>query len=311
MRLVTRSDFDGSVCAALLNELGLIDDILYVHPKDLQDHKVRVTEHDILANVPYASGCGLWFDHHSSECERLKLQGRFEGNSAEAPSAAAVVFEYYRQRPEYRARLTPLEPLVEMAGWVDCGRFSREDVLDPQGLAMLAFIADPRTGLGRKRDFRISNFDLMKRLPGLLRSHAIDEILELPDFCERVELYREENRRYREILSRRVRIQDSVILIDFRGIEDVPVGNRFMEYVLFPEQNISIRLADGLQQKFAMISVGHSIFNRTCTVDVGSLTLRYGGGGHARVGTCQIAYEAADRVVAEMLAFICATPAMA
>jgi len=309
VRLVTRSDFDGSVCAVLLFELGLIDDIFYVHPKDLQDHKIQVTQNDILANVPYVPGCGLWFDHHSSECERLKLQGRFEGISAEAPSAAAVVFEYGRKRPEFRARLTPFEPLVEMAGWVDSGRFSREDVLDPRGLAMLAFISDPRTGLGRKRDFRISNFDLMKRLPGLLRSHTIDEILDLPDFRERVELYREENKRYQEILGRCVRIQGSVILIDFRGIDDLPVGNRFMEYVLFPEQNMSIRLADGLQRKFAMISVGHSIFNRTCTVDVGSLALRYGGGGHARVGTCQVPYDAADRVVTEMLEFIRATPA--
>lgn len=295
----------------LLTELGLIDDILYVHPKDLQDHKIQVTGNDILANVPYVLGCGLWFDHHSSECERLKLQGRFEGNSAEASSAAAVVFEYYRKRPEGGARLTPFAPLVEMAGWVDSGRFSREDVLDPRGLAMLAFISDPRTGLGRKRDFRISNFDLMKRLPGLLRSHTVDEILELPDFRERVELYREENQRYREILCQCVRTQDSVILIDFRGIDDLPVGNRFMEYVLFPGQNISIRLADGLQRKFVMISVGHSIFNRTSTVDAGSLTLRYGGGGHARVGTCQIAYEAADQVVAEMLEFIRTAPATA
>ncbi len=304
MRLITRSDFDGSVCAALLLELGLIDDILFVHPKDLQDHKIPVGDQDILANVPYVPGCGLWFDHHSSECERLQLKEGFAGMSVAAPSAAQVVFGYFHGRPPYDGRLKRHAPLVEMAGIVDGAQFDRQDVLDPQGLALLAFISDPRTGLGRKRTFRISNLDLMKRLPQLMRSLSVEEILALPDFRERADFYRAENARYRELLAHRSRVEGDAILIDFRGVEDMPVGNRFLEYVLHPGQNISIRVADGLRRQFAMISAGHSIFNRTSRVDVGALMLRYGGGGHARVGTCQIAYADVDRVASELLAVV-------
>ncbi len=304
MRLITRSDFDGSVCAALLLELGFIDDILFVHPKDLQDNKIPVGDQDILANVPYVFGCGMWFDHHSSECERLQLKGEFAGMSVAAPSAAQVVFDYFSGRPPYDGRITRYAPLVEMAGIVDAAQFNREDVLDPQGLALLAFISDPRTGLGRKHTFRISNLDLMKRLPQLMRSLSVEEILALPDFRERVDFYSAENARYRELLARRSRVEGDAILIDFRGVEDMPVGNRFLEYVLYPGQNISIRVADGLRRQFAMISAGHSIFNRTSRVDVGALMLRYGGGGHARVGTCQIAYDDVDRVMGEMLAVV-------
>jgi hypothetical protein len=309
MRLITRSDFDGSVCAALLLELGLIDDILFVHPKDLQDNKIPVGEQDILANVPYVCGCGMWFDHHSSECERLQLAEGFTGMSVAAPSAAQVVFDYFQNRPPHDGRLSRYATLVEMAGIVDAARFSRQDVLDPQGLALLAFISDPRTGLGRKRAFRISNLDLMKRLPQLMRSLSVEEILALPDFRERADFYRAENARYRRLLTCRSRVEGEAILIDFRGIDDMPVGNRFLEYVLHPEQNISIRTADGLQRRFAMVSAGHSIFNRTSRVDVGALMLRYGGGGHARVGTCQIAYADVDRVVGEILAVVHRTAA--
>lgn len=301
MRLITRSDFDGSVCAALLLELGIVDAIHYAHPNDLQENKIPVGGRDILANVPYVAGCAMWFDHHSSERERLRLQGGFAGLSADAPSAAQVVFDYFCDRPPHGGRLSRYAPLVAMAGVVDSGRFSRQDVLDPQGYVMLAFISDPRTGLGRKRSFRISNLELMKRLPQLLRCMSVDEILALPDFRERADFYRAENAPYRRLLLQHSRAEGDALLIDLRGVEEMPVGNRFLEYVIYPEQNISIRVADGLKRRFAMISVGHNILNRSSRVDVGALMLRYGGGGHARVGACQVAYADVERVVAEML----------
>ncbi len=301
MRLVTRSDFDGSVCTAILEELGLIDDILYVHPKDLQDNKIPVSENDILANVPYVKGCGLWFDHHSSERERLQLDGKFKGASKNAPSAAQVVYDYYRQNKEYADKLTKFKELIEIAGKADSAKFTREEILHPEGWTMLAFISDPRTGLGYKRSFTISNFELMKKLPRLLRTQKVDDILKLSDFHERVKLYQEENRKYEQLITQTAKIQGDVIVLDLRDCEVIPVGNRFLEYVLYPEQNISIRIVDGKNKEFAMISVGHSIINPTATVNVGSLTLKYGGGGHKRVGTCQVSYEDADRVVGEML----------
>ena len=304
MRLLTRSDFDGSVCTAILEELGLVDEILYVHPKDLQDNKITVTENDILANVPYVNGCGLWFDHHSSEHERLQLDGRFKGASKKAPSAAQVVYDYYKRNKDYADKLAKLKELIEIAGKADSAKFTKEEILHPKGWAMLAFISDPRTGLGYKRHFTISNFALMKKLPRLLRTHKVDDILKLSDFQERVKLYQEENKKYEQLIRQTARIEGDAIIIDLRNCQTIPVGNRFLEYVLYPEQNISIRIVDGKNKAFAMISVGHSIINTTATVDVGALTLKYGGGGHKRVGTCQVSYKDADRVVGEMLEVI-------
>ena len=301
MRLVTRSDFDGSVCTAILEELGLVDDIFYVHPKDMQDNKIEVNENDILANVPFVEGCGLWFDHHSSERARLKLDGKFKGASKNSPSAAQVVYDYYKQFKGYAARLKKFEPLIEIAGKADSAKFTQKDILQPKGWSMLAFIADPRTGLGYKHSFTVSNFELMKRLPGLLRTKSIEEILNLPDFQERVKLYHEENVKYEQLITKAAIIKGNAIVIDLRDCEPIPAGNRFLEYVLYPEQNISLRIVDGKKKEFAMISVGRSIINRTSTIDVGTLVLKYGGGGHKRVGTCQVSYENVDQVVDEIL----------
>ena len=304
MRLLTRSDFDGSVCAALLQELGLVDEILYIHPKDLQDNKIAVTEDDIIANVPYAEGCGLWFDHHSSEHERIKLDGRFKGASELEPSAAQVIYGYYKKDENYAGKLEKFEDLIKIVGIADSAQFSKEDILNPTGWIMLAFIADPRTGLGHKRSFRISNFELMQKLPELLRSQTIEEILALPDLQERIQVYHEETSKYEALLVRHTRIEGDAIVINFQGLDEIAVGNRFLEYVLYPEQNISMRIVDGRNNEFAMISVGHSIINRTSVVDVGSMVLKYGGGGHKQVGTCQVNYEDIDRIIGEMLQVI-------
>jgi oligoribonuclease NrnB/cAMP/cGMP phosphodiesterase (DHH superfamily) len=304
VRLLTRSDFDGSVCAAILEELGLIDEILYIHPKDLQDNKIEVTANDILANVPFVDGCGLWFDHHSSEQARMQLEGKFQGASENAPSAAQVIYDYYKKDESNTDKLKKFEDLIRIVGKADSAQFTKEDILHPQGWIMLAFIADPRTGLGYKRTFRISNFDLMKQLPQLLRNKSVEEILKLPDFQERLKVYREENEKYKQLITRSSTIEGNAIVIDLRDCEEIPVGNRFLEYVLYPEQNISIRIANGKNKEFAMISVGHSIINQTSHIDVGVLTLNYGGGGHEKVGTCQVPYEDVDRVANEMLEVI-------
>jgi oligoribonuclease NrnB/cAMP/cGMP phosphodiesterase (DHH superfamily) len=301
VRLLTRSDFDGSVCAAILQELEIVDEILYIHPKDLQDNKIDVSENDIIANVPFVEGCGLWFDHHSSEHERLDLDGKINGASERAPSAAHVIYNYYIHRDEYAQKLKKFEKLIEIVGIADSARFTREDILNPAGWIMLAFISDPRTGMGYKRNFRISNFDLMKRLPDLLRTKSVEEILQLPDFQERIRIYQEENDQFKQLLLKKAFVVGNAVVIDFRGIHHIPVGNRFLEYVLYPEQNISVRLTDIKNNDLVMISVGHSIINRTCIIDVGSLSLKYGGGGHISVGTCQVKSQAADQVLNEML----------
>jgi hypothetical protein len=307
MRLITRSDFDGLVCAAILKELGIIDDIHFVHPKDVQDGKVPVTDNDVLANVPYVKGCGLWFDHHSSEQQRLALHGQFEGACEPEPSAARVIANYYGKDPALAPKLAKFDELLMVVDIADAARFTEVDILDPQGWMLLAILADPRTGLGLKKDFAVSNFELMGRLPELLRTHDADAILAMPDFADRVAVYREENQKYKQFLLENARIRGEAIFLDIRGKADIPSGNRFLEYVVFPDKSISVRVMDGRNNEKAVISVGHSIINRTSTVDVGALMFTYGGGGHKAAGTCQVPYADADRVVAEILNTINAT----
>ncbi len=301
MRLLTRSDFDGICCAVLLKELGLMDEMVYAHPKDLQDGNIAVTRDDILANVPYTPGCGLWFDHHSSEQERLQLAGKFEGASRSAPSAARVIYDYYG--PDKLSRFSEMLQFVDK---VDSAQLTEADILNPSGWVLLGFICDPRTGLGYHKDFRISNLAFMGDLVDHIRTKSIDEILALPDTVERINLYRANDQKARDFLKQKSKVVGPVLITDGRGAEEIPPSNRFLVYSLFPETNISIRLIDGKGKEFVSISVGYSILNRTATIDVGSLMLKYGGGGHKAVGTCQVPYAMADQVLKEIIS-ICST----
>jgi oligoribonuclease NrnB/cAMP/cGMP phosphodiesterase (DHH superfamily) len=304
MRLLTRSDFDGLVCAAILKELRIVNEICYVHPKDVQDNKIKATKNDVIANLPYVEGCGMWFDHHSSEIERLKLKGKFVGAIEPFDSAARVVFNYFRARKPYSEIVQKFEELVKIADIVDSAKFTKTDIMNPQGWTMLAFISDPRSNFGKKHTFRVSNLGLLKTLPDLLCSSTVDEILAMPDFKERINAYKEDIKAYKKILLEYTKVAGDAIVIDFREMEYIPIGNRFLEYVLHPEQNISIRAVNGKDKQFVTISLGHSIINRTSDVDVGHLTLRYGGGGHRRAGACQVNYEDADKIIQEILQVI-------
>ena len=297
MRLLTRSDFDGLACAALLKELDVIQDWKFVHPKDLQDGLVDVTENDVLTNVPYVKGCGMWFDHHTSENERLGSGIEFVGESRLTDSAARVVYEYYGGK----ARLPHMEEMVIAADKVDAAKLSVDEILKPSGWVLLGFMMDPRTGLGRFRNFRISNYELMGVLIEACRSQKIEEILENPDVKERVALYFEQDALFRKMLEEHTRVDGNVIITDLRNVETIYSGNRFVIYSLHPEQNISLWIVDGRNKQNAPIAVGHSVVNRSSKTDVGSAMLKYGGGGHHQVGTCQVDYADCDQVVEKLV----------
>jgi len=297
MRLLTRSDFDVICCAVLLKELGLMDEMVYAHPKDLQDGKIAVGQNDILANVPYVPGCGLWFDHHSSEQERLDLSGKYEGKSTIAPSAARVIYNYYGAE-----KLSRFSDMLHFVDKVDSANLTEHEVLNPEGWVLLGFICDPRTGLGYHKDYRISNLAFMSDLVDHIRTKSIDEILSLPDTKERIAQYRENDQKARDFLKSSSRVEGSVVITDARGFKETPPSNRFLIYSMFPAANISVRLIDGKANEFVSISVGYSILNRSATIDVGSLMLKYGGGGHRAVGTCQVPYNMADLVLKEIIA---------
>lgn len=291
MRLVTRSDFDGLACGALLKESGIIDNWMFSHPKDLQDGLVEVTCDDCLANVPYVPGCGLWFDHHSSENERLELNGRYKGESRTAPSCARIIYDYYggaERFAHYDAMMTAVDK-------VDSGALSVEEVLHPSGWILLGFIMDPRTGLGRWRNFTISNYQLMEKLLDCCSSMDIDEIMELPDVRERIEVYFEQSDKFDAMIKKYTRTDGELIISDLRGVDPIYSGNRFYIYSLYPKQNISMWIVSGKGGKGCSCAVGYSVLNRSSSVDVGKLMLKYGGGGHKAVGTCQFTDECMDK----------------
>jgi nanoRNase/pAp phosphatase (c-di-AMP/oligoRNAs hydrolase) len=294
-RLITRSDFDGLVCAILLRDLDMIDDILFVHPKDMQDGKIDVTGHDITTNLPYVAAAGLAFDHHASELVR---NGGDHSNyiiDADAPSAARVVYDHFGGSAAFPTISKEMMSAVDKA---DSAQFTLDEVVEPQGWVLLSFLMDARTGLGRFRNFRVSNYELMMQLiEYCAQAHDPADILALPDVKERVDVYDEHAEGFIDQLRRCVEVRGDVAIIDLRGEDIIHAGNRMLIYAIFPQCNVSIHVLWGRQKLNTVLAVGKSIFDRTNEVDVGELMLAYGGGGHHAAGTCQVPHDQADTVL--------------
>lgn len=298
-RLVTRSDFDGLVCAVLLRRLDLIDDIVFVHPKDVQDGIVEVTERDILTNLPYSPTAHLVFDHHLSETQRVSGSPATHVLRPEAPSTARVVYDHYGGAERFPEVSAELMAAVDQA---DSARYSLEEILDPTGWTLLNFLLDSRTGLGRFRDFRVSNYELMMNvIDHCLTRPRVEDILAVPDVAERVELYNAQRPLFTDQLKRVSRLHGDVVVVDLRGEEVIHAGNRFMIYALFPQARVSIHAIWGRNRQNTVFAAGKSILDRTSPVDIGSTMLRLGGGGHRAAGTCQVAHADSGRVLGELI----------
>lgn len=302
MRLLTRSDFDGLVCAVLLTEAGIVNEYKFVHPIDVHEGKCTVTANDVLANIPYVAGCGLWFDHHYSAIERSKLytEFKYQGKSQLAPSCARVIFDYYGGADRF-ARFAE-SGLMTAVDRCDSGHLTKEEIVSPSGWILLSFLTDPRTGLGRYKDYRVSNYQLMEELIELCRTKNINEILHQFDVNERVQRYFQQEKEYEEMLKANSYIDGNVLVIDLMNVEPILAGNRFKEYVLFPEPNVSIRIIWGHNRQNVVVTCGHSILNETLKANIGALMLKYGGGGHPTVGTCQVTLDDLPRVKSELIA---------
>jgi nanoRNase/pAp phosphatase (c-di-AMP/oligoRNAs hydrolase) len=300
-RLVTRSDFDGLVCAILLKELNMIDEIVFVHPKDMQDGKVAITSRDITTNLPYVPGVGMAFDHHSSEVLRNPGERPNLVIHPDAPSAARVVYNHFgggRKFPE------DFHFMMEAVDKADSGQFTRDEILRPTRWVLLNYLMDPRTGLGHFQNFRISNYDLMMALIDYCRSHSIEEILNLSDIKERINVYAEHEPKAREQITRCATVHKNLVVVDLRKEEPVWTTNRFMIYALFPEANISIHVLWGVKKQNTVFAVGKSVLNRTSKTNIGALMLQHGGGGHEAAGTCQVSNAEADAVLGKLVTTI-------
>ena len=300
-RLVTRSDFDGLVCAVLLNELDMIDDIKFVHPKDMQDGKIDIGPRDITTNLPYVPGAHIAFDHHLSETIRNSGERTNHVIDPNAPSAARVVYDYYGGKKTFPNIADDMMAAVDKA---DSAQFSREEILNPEGWVLLNYLMDSRTGLGRFREFRISNYALMMDLIKYCRNHGIDDILELPDVKERVELYQEHLGKARQQILDCATVHKNLVVLDLREQETIYAANRFLICALFPETNISIHVMWGVQKQNTVFATGKSILDRSSKTNIGELMLKYGGGGHQNAGTCQVDTADTGRVLAELVAAI-------
>ncbi len=299
-RLVTRSDMDGLVCGTLMKYLGIIDEITFVHPKDMQDGKIEITSNDITTNLPYVDGVYLAFDHHFSETLRNEKNDNHIIDP-KAPSAAEVVYQYYGGKEKFPETF---DAMMVAANKADSAAFTKEDILNPQGWELLSFLMDSRTGLGRFREFTVSNYQLMMDLIDYCKDHTIEDILSLPDVKERVDLYFKYEKEFKEQLKRCTRVEKNLLIIDYRDEEIIYPGNRFLVYAMYPEANISIHVVWGRDKQNVVYSTGKSIINKSSNTNVGELMLKYDGGGHQAAGGCQPSHEDAPRVLEELIAQI-------
>ncbi|HCT99859.1 MAG TPA: exopolyphosphatase [Methylococcaceae bacterium] len=299
-RLVTRSDFDGLICAVLLKELDLINEIKFVHPKDMQDGIIDISSDDITTNLPYVSGVHLAFDHHLSETLR---NGKADNYiiDPDAPSAARVVYDYYGGAARFPAHWAEMMAAVDKG---DSAKFSKDEILHPTGWVLLNFLMDARTGLGRFKNFRVSNYQLMMDLIDYCKDHTIDEILKLPDVEERIELFKEHEHAAKDQITRCSTVHKNLVVLDLRKEETIFAVNRFMIYAIYPECNISIYVMWGMWQQNTVFAIGKSILNQTSHTNIGELCLSYNGGGHLNAGTCQVANENSDRDLNDIIAKI-------
>ena len=299
-RLVTRSDFDGLICAVLLKEMDLIEEIKFVHPKDMQDELIEISDNDITTNLPYVKGVHLAFDHHLSETIRNDKADNHIIDP-DAPSAARVVYDYYGGATRFPADWDIMMAAVDKG---DAAQFNKDEILNPDGWVLMNFLMDARTGLGRFRDFTVSNYQLMMDLIVYCKNHSIDDILKLSDVQERVKLFREHEAAAKEQITRCSTVYGNLVVLDLRQEETIYAVNRFMIYALYPDCNISIHVMWGVRQQNTVFAMGKSILNRTSNTNVGELCLSYNGGGHLNAGTCQVANETCEQDLQDIIAKI-------
>ena len=302
MRLITRSDFDGLACAVLLRQVEDIESVEFVHPKDVQEGRVEIGPNDILTNLPFVPSVGLWFDHHSSEIDRNEVTATYRGRFEIAASAARVVYTHYASG-DALPNLDKYAKLLESVDKSDAAQMTMEDVKNPSGWILLSYVMDPRTGLAYHRNYRIGNKDLMMKMIDLIEAHPDEPevVLADPDVKERVDRYLEMQPEFERVMREHSRIEKNVIITDLRGMNELPPGNRFLIYAMYPQQNIQVRVFDGRKGEFTVCAVGHSVFNRTSKTDVGRLMDKYRGGGHRGAGTCQLPNAHAETTVREIV----------
>lgn len=243
-----------------------------------------MTSEDIIANLPYRSGCGLWFDHHLSN----KVDVDFSGSWWVAPSAARVIFEYYSD-----SDMVEFDELVEVTDRIDSAELTMDEIKAPRGYILVSMTVEGK---------RPQDEPYWLRLIELLRANDLAVLMADKEVARRCEEFQVVNEEYSRAVRRHSGMDGNVLVTDFRRVWHGEPGNRFLAYTLFPEADIWVKaMGHPIDQERAHIAVGHSPFNRTSTVNVGELLSKYGGGGHKGAGSCRPLKGEADRVLREII----------
>ena len=289
MRIVARPDFDGIVCAVLIYEAEEIDSpVLWVEPGLVQKGDADIRDGDIMANLPYDNRCSVWFDHHVSN----DLNHDFKGAFKVAPSAAGVVYDYYKKQGKLKKNF---DELIKETDIIDSAALTESQVLYPEKYPYLLL------------SMTIKNHDesdppYWNRLVSLLREKDISFIMNYREVKKRCKGVVEENRAFVDILKKYTQVHGNISVCDFRSMEKIPSGNRFITYCLFPETMASVRIRhDHKDRNTVILSIGHSIFNTSCRVNIGKLLSKYGGGGHAGAGGCSLDAAGADEAIKDIM----------
>lgn len=283
--LFTKSDFDGLVCAALLKNAGMVNNIVFVHGFDVEQGRVEIKEGDIMCNLPETAPCKLCFNYGAG--------------LNDAKSSARLVYDYIGENASYENKDLVLD-LLHAVDKAQSGEFTIEDVLEPKAWDMLNFIMDSRTGLGRVRAFRMSNYAIMMRLVDFLLSYSPDKILEMPDIKERLDYYEDSKDEYREMLEYNSREDGGILIIDLRDEQYLKPANRFMKYAIYPDCEVAIQIMWGLRQKNTVFALGSSIFSKSM-LDLENIISEFGGMGHRYSGSIQVENANADEVLTKLI----------
>ncbi|MCB9057370.1 MAG: hypothetical protein H6627_02320 [Calditrichae bacterium] len=285
MRIVTRGDFDSLISSVLLNTTHEIEDVLIVHPVNILENRIDISENDILANVPYHPDCGYWFDHHVNEV-KMAEKTNFKGHFSIAPSCSRVIYNYYNNTDNIERFAT----VVNVADKIDTAQFSIEDIKNPRGWFIIdrtlhAF--DSKGRLGNYREYFI-------KLIHWISNYSLSEILLADDVQQRIEHVRSEHKLFVQALGECSYIDNNIIITDSRKMRYFPNGNRYLIYTLYPQQNVSVSIFNRRDTDYSVIFVGHNIFNRTCQTDVNELLKKFQGSGRTTAGTCVVPQNKAD-----------------
>lgn len=302
-RLLTRADLDGIMSATLLKKFGMVDEIKFCHPKDMQDGKIEVTDNDIITNLPYNENAHFVFDHHFSEDVRAYGHRSNHIINPVAKSATRVIYEYFGGADKFPKEWASMLDAVDRA---DSGNVTEDEIKNPKGWLLLNYILDPRTGLGRYDNrFRLKNFDFMQHVVNLLQDETdIEEVLDDSDVKARADFYRAEQPEFIEQLKRCSKVEGNVVIVNYKDEDVIHVGNRFMVYVLFPQCNISIHKIMSNDGKKTVFAVGKSVINRSSQLNVAELMSEHGGGGHRNAGTCQVFHDKAGAALKDIISKI-------